>query len=51
MSETLISNNTKIVVVNMAYLLANWTHSFPKIMTKDGYFTLSTVSKILTTLT
>ncbi|KAM5158483.1 ovalbumin-related protein Y-like [Mantella aurantiaca] len=46
MSETLISNNTKIVVVNTAYLLANWSQSFPKYSTEDEYFTLSTNEKV-----
>ncbi|XP_077348211.1 leukocyte elastase inhibitor-like [Lithobates pipiens] len=46
MSETLISNKTKIVVVNTAYLLANWTQSFPKYKTKNDEFTLSNNEKV-----
>ncbi|XP_040209552.1 ovalbumin-related protein X-like [Rana temporaria] len=46
MSETLISNNTKIVAVNTAYLLANWTQNFPKQKTKYYEFTLSNNEKV-----
>ncbi|XP_072269432.1 ovalbumin-related protein Y-like [Pyxicephalus adspersus] len=44
--ETLILNNTKIVVVNTAYLLANWTQSFPKHKTHHVKFTMSTNKKV-----
>ncbi|XP_075127053.1 ovalbumin-related protein Y-like [Leptodactylus fuscus] len=48
--EKSVDNDTKLVVVNTAYLLANWTQSFPMIKTKKGLFTLSNNEKVYTEL-
>ncbi|XP_056376989.1 ovalbumin-related protein Y-like [Hyla sarda] len=44
-SEDSINNDTKLVVVNTAHLLANWTQNFPHFKTKMELFTLSTNEK------
>ncbi|XP_063779101.1 ovalbumin-related protein Y-like isoform X1 [Pseudophryne corroboree] len=41
-SEESISSDTNFVVLNTAYLLANWTQSFPEHKTENELFTLST---------
>ncbi|XP_040287809.1 ovalbumin-related protein Y-like [Bufo bufo] len=50
MSLDSITNNTKIVVVNTAYLLANWTQSFHQLHTQNESFTLSTNEIVYTQL-
>ncbi|XP_069814212.1 leukocyte elastase inhibitor-like [Dendropsophus ebraccatus] len=40
--EDSVNNDTKLFVVNTAYLLANWSQTFPHFKTKQDFFTLST---------
>ncbi|XP_069586878.1 ovalbumin-related protein Y-like isoform X4 [Ranitomeya imitator] len=43
MPDSSINNDTKLIVVNTAYLSANWTQSFPRVKTENESFTLSTI--------
>lgn len=45
-----VNNDARIIVVNTAYLLANWTQNFPEIKTTNESFTLNTNEKVYTQL-
>ncbi|XP_072008781.1 ovalbumin-related protein Y-like [Engystomops pustulosus] len=48
MSLETVNNDTKLVVVNTAFLLANWTQNFPQSKSEKEIFTLSTNEKVYT---
>ncbi|XP_073532754.1 ovalbumin-related protein Y-like [Phyllobates terribilis] len=50
MPDSSINNDTKLIVINTAYLSANWTQSFPRVKTENESFTLSTNKTVYTEL-